>query len=104
MGVPTSEVGYTSATTRRGDHEVYKRHVVALKKKSHNTFKLNYTVTVKFQCTNDFGTNFSVTNSTFEFNYSETDQSTSPVAAIKKVWSWEANLYSFIHIKNGIRH
>jgi hypothetical protein len=23
MGAPTSEVGYTSATTRRGDHEVY---------------------------------------------------------------------------------
>jgi hypothetical protein len=22
MGAPTSEVGYTSATTRRGDHEV----------------------------------------------------------------------------------
>jgi hypothetical protein len=30
MGVPTSEVGYTSATTRRGDHEVHKGHVVAL--------------------------------------------------------------------------
>jgi hypothetical protein len=25
MGVPTSEVGYTSATTGRGDHEVQKR-------------------------------------------------------------------------------
>jgi hypothetical protein len=23
MGTPTSEVGYTSATTKRGDHEVY---------------------------------------------------------------------------------
>jgi hypothetical protein len=23
MGAPTSEAGYTSATTRRGDHEVY---------------------------------------------------------------------------------
>jgi hypothetical protein len=32
MGVPTSEVGYTSATTGRGDHEVYKGHVVALEK------------------------------------------------------------------------
>jgi hypothetical protein len=30
MGVPTSEVGYTSATTGRGDHEVHKGHVVAL--------------------------------------------------------------------------
>jgi hypothetical protein len=30
MGVPTSEVGYTSATAGRGDHEVYNRHVVAL--------------------------------------------------------------------------
>jgi hypothetical protein len=33
MGVPTSEVDYTSATTGRGDHEFYKGHVVALKKK-----------------------------------------------------------------------
>jgi hypothetical protein len=33
MGVPTSEVGYTSATARRGDHEVHDRHVVALETK-----------------------------------------------------------------------
>jgi hypothetical protein len=33
MGVPTLEVGYTSATTGRGDHEVHKGHVVALEKK-----------------------------------------------------------------------
>jgi hypothetical protein len=33
MGVPTSEVGYTSATTGRGDHEIHKGHVVALEKK-----------------------------------------------------------------------
>jgi hypothetical protein len=33
MDVPTSEVGYTSATTERGDHEVHKRHVVALGEK-----------------------------------------------------------------------
>jgi hypothetical protein len=32
MGVPASEVGYTSATTGRGDHDVHKGHVVALKK------------------------------------------------------------------------
>jgi hypothetical protein len=30
MGVPTSEVGYTSATIGKGDHEVHKEHVVAL--------------------------------------------------------------------------
>jgi hypothetical protein len=30
MGVPNSEVGYTSATTERGDHEVHKGHLVAL--------------------------------------------------------------------------
>jgi hypothetical protein len=30
MGVPTSEIGYTSATTGRGDHEVHMGHVVAL--------------------------------------------------------------------------
>jgi hypothetical protein len=32
MGVPASEVCYTSATTGRGDHEVHKGHVVALGK------------------------------------------------------------------------
>jgi hypothetical protein len=30
MGVQTSEVSYTLATTRREDHEVHKGHVVAL--------------------------------------------------------------------------
>jgi hypothetical protein len=33
MSVTTSEVGYTSATTGRGDHEVHKGHVVALEEK-----------------------------------------------------------------------
>jgi hypothetical protein len=37
MGVPISEVGYTSAATRRGDQEVHKGHVVALEEK--NPFK-----------------------------------------------------------------
>jgi hypothetical protein len=32
MGVPTLEIGYTSATTGRGDHKVHKGHVVALEK------------------------------------------------------------------------
>jgi hypothetical protein len=32
MGVPASEFGYTSTTTRRGDHEVHKGHVMALDK------------------------------------------------------------------------
>jgi hypothetical protein len=32
MGLPTSEVGYTSATTERRDHEIHKGHVVALEK------------------------------------------------------------------------
>jgi hypothetical protein len=30
MGVPTSEIGYTSVTIGRGGHEVHKGHVVAL--------------------------------------------------------------------------
>jgi hypothetical protein len=30
MSVPASEVGYTSATTGRGNHEVHKGHVVVL--------------------------------------------------------------------------
>jgi hypothetical protein len=33
MGVPTSEVGYTSATAGRGDHVVHKGHVVAMEEK-----------------------------------------------------------------------
>ena len=33
MGVPTSEVGYTSAMPKREDHEVHKGHVVALGRK-----------------------------------------------------------------------
>jgi hypothetical protein len=33
MGIPTSEVGSTLATTGRGDHEVHNGHVVALEKK-----------------------------------------------------------------------
>jgi hypothetical protein len=33
MDVPTLEVGYSSAITGRGDHEVHKGHVVALGKK-----------------------------------------------------------------------
>jgi hypothetical protein len=30
MGFPTSEVGYTSATTERGEHEVHDGRVVGL--------------------------------------------------------------------------
>jgi hypothetical protein len=33
MGVPTSEIGYNSATTGRGVHEVRRGHPVALEKK-----------------------------------------------------------------------
>jgi hypothetical protein len=33
MGIPTSEVGYTKATTGRGDHEVHMVNVVELAKK-----------------------------------------------------------------------
>jgi hypothetical protein len=33
MGVPTSDVGYTSATSGMGDHKAHKGHVVALEKK-----------------------------------------------------------------------
>jgi hypothetical protein len=35
MGVTTSEVSYTSATTGRGDHEVHEGHVVALATKKY---------------------------------------------------------------------
>jgi hypothetical protein len=46
MGVPTSEVGYISATAGRGDHEVHLGHVVALGDKKIVTFMqgiYNYT-------------------------------------------------------------
>jgi hypothetical protein len=39
MGVPASEVGYISATTGRGDHEVHKEHVVALEGKKGSNFR-----------------------------------------------------------------
>jgi hypothetical protein len=38
MGVPALEVGYISATTGRGDHEVRKGYVVALGKKLIHTY------------------------------------------------------------------
>jgi hypothetical protein len=38
MDVPTSEIGYTLATTGRGDHKVHKGHVVALE--NNNTYKM----------------------------------------------------------------
>ena len=37
MGAPTLEVGYTSATGRRGDHESSYEHVVALDREFHIT-------------------------------------------------------------------
>jgi hypothetical protein len=45
MGVPTSEVGYTSATTGRGDNEVHKGNVVA--KKTHAVGKMTVLLSVK---------------------------------------------------------
>jgi hypothetical protein len=45
MGVPTSEVGYTSATTGRGDHEVHKGHVVALGGGKGGLFRTNMSIT-----------------------------------------------------------
>jgi hypothetical protein len=53
MGVPTSEVGYISATTGRGDHEVHKGHVVALEKKhtvSCRSFTYAYATMMRWYC------------------------------------------------------
>jgi hypothetical protein len=36
------EVGYTSATTGKGDHEVHKEHVVALAKKNYRHETKNF--------------------------------------------------------------
>jgi hypothetical protein len=35
MGVPNTKVGYTSASTGRGDNEVNKGHVVAMAKEKY---------------------------------------------------------------------
>ena len=45
MGVPTSEVGYTPAMSRREGHEVHKGHVVALEEggERKNSYALFYT-------------------------------------------------------------
>jgi len=40
MGVPTSEVGYTSAIPRREDHEVRKGHVGHWKKRKKKEKKI----------------------------------------------------------------
>jgi hypothetical protein len=40
MGVPTSEVGYTTATAGREDHEVHKGHVVALEEEEEKKKKV----------------------------------------------------------------
>jgi hypothetical protein len=40
MCVPPTEVGYISATTGRGDHEVHKGHVVALGKNKNKKKKV----------------------------------------------------------------
>jgi hypothetical protein len=42
MGVPNSDVVYTSATTGRGDHKVHKGHVVALEKNIHIYFHIAF--------------------------------------------------------------
>jgi hypothetical protein len=43
MGVPTTDVGYTSVTAGKGDHEVHKGHVVVFEKK----FCINVCVILK---------------------------------------------------------
>jgi hypothetical protein len=55
MGVPTSEVGYTSATTGRGDHEVHKGHVVALERKKIITDNPSTLQLVKLRLLRDTG-------------------------------------------------
>jgi hypothetical protein len=41
MGVPISEVGYTSATTGRGEHEVHKGSCGTAKKKKLRFFDID---------------------------------------------------------------
>jgi hypothetical protein len=55
MGVPTLDVGYTSATTGREDHEVHKGHVVALGEKTSEEWLESYESKLawfrNFECT-----------------------------------------------------
>jgi hypothetical protein len=49
MGVLASEVGYTSATAGRGEHEVHKGHVMALGRKVFISIPINANVSsIKF--------------------------------------------------------
>jgi hypothetical protein len=65
MGVPTSEVGYTSVTTGRGDQEVHKGHVVALGEKQLHTLLVlhfNRLTTEYSETTAHFNGNFDTDN------------------------------------------
>jgi hypothetical protein len=52
MGIPTLEVGYTSATTGRGDHEVHKGHVVALERGGKFSCQINAVAMAIYQVKN----------------------------------------------------
>jgi hypothetical protein len=62
MGIPTSEVSYTSATARRGDHKVHMGHVVALGGEStlhtqtsnHNDLNFIIVINVQEECSKMF--------------------------------------------------
>jgi hypothetical protein len=52
MGAPALEVGYTSATTGSGDHEVHKGHVVELERKQIAVSRVTLTtLTLTYQLT-----------------------------------------------------
>jgi hypothetical protein len=48
MGIPTSEVNYTSATTGRGEHKVHKGNEVALATKKNRNKNENSLVLLNF--------------------------------------------------------
>jgi len=54
MGVSTSEVGYTSATARWGDHESSYEHVVALDREKNGNTKFRQFIYVTFKLSVDF--------------------------------------------------
>jgi hypothetical protein len=53
MGVPTSEVGYTSAITAREDHEVHRGYLVALAQKK-NILAIFRNFLTSFQTINNY--------------------------------------------------
>jgi hypothetical protein len=98
MGVPTSEVGYISATTGRGDHEVHKRHVVALREKNCSNTAVHYCKLPSNQSATIFldRTNISISQLCFFHSMSELVLRPSVFSCFPHILSTEVFLFIFV--------